>query len=296
MKKSLSIASVFLALLFSAALTSYSDPIPLLAGKPLQALTKTDVRIAHEELSVILTLDEMKVRAVLELKNPGERTSFPVGFPCESPLADMAGMNCGFPLKIKVRGKSIPAVTKHVAEYGQCWVWDMAFEKSELVRLEIEYSAPVVNERYGIPLAGIWFVHYPLRTGSNWAGPIEHLKISVSIPVETIVHAGPAGYIRKAGLLEWDLVDYEPRQDLFIVLDPHQTSRYIDAGLAKKGAPDTDRERTLEFAESFLKGMPQYALQYESMRGIFQDFRFPPADGIGRVVRESYDIMRAGIR
>jgi len=296
MKKLILRTNVFLMVLFSATLTSYADPIPLLAGRSLQALKKTDVRIVEEELLVILTLDEMKVRVAIDLKNRGDRTSFPVGFPCESATPDMAGMTCGFPLQIRAKGESLHAVIRPVAEYGRCWVWDMTFEKNEQVLLEIEYSTPIVNERYEVPLAGIWFVHYPLRTGSNWAGPIERLKISVSTPVETIVQIGPPGYVRKPGLLKWELADHEPREDLFIVMDPYQTSRYIDARLAKKDRANPDRGRSLEFAESFLKGMPRYAVQYEMMLGIFRGFHFPPTAGIGRVVRESYEIMRGGIR
>jgi hypothetical protein len=288
---------VFRAALIGALLVplihkSYADPIPLFAGKSLQALQKTNVKILEEQLSIDLSLDRMKVRAVFKFKNPGERTSFPVGFPCEPAMADMAGMSCQFPLKVQAQGKTIVPEIKSVADYGRCWVWDMRLDKDETVRLELEYSAAIVNERYSVPFAGIWFIYYPLRTGANWAGPIESLRISVSIPVETIVQIGPSGYVRSPGLVEWTLADYKPQEDLLIVLDPVQTSRYIDRGLHKKRATDSDKKRLLDFAESFLKEAPQFVPAYESMSKIFPRFVFPPAQGIERTVRESYEIMR----
>jgi hypothetical protein len=295
MKKAAFKMCFFCTLLSTVLSTSYADPIPLLTGKPLQALKKTDVKIVEEELNITLTLDQMKVRAVFLFKNPGGQTSFQVGFPCEPVMASMAGMNCQSPLKVTIRGKEVIAKIKAVTEYGRCWVWDMQLSKEEQVRLELEYSAPIVNERYEHEpvFSGIWFIYYPLHTGANWGGPIEGLNISVTIPVETIVQIGPPGHVRKPGLIEWHLSNYEPKDDLFIVMAPQQTSRYIGEFPSANRRTDLDRKRLLDFAGEFLEGIPEYANQYESMVEIFPRFNFPPALGIAQVVRKSYEILRA---
>lgn len=274
------------------AASSFADPIPLLAGRPLQPLRKTAVGIVEEDLSIDVTINRLNVKAIFHLKNYGENSAFPVGFPCDPDFPDMAGMSCRSPLKVAVRGKAISTKLEPVTGYGRCWVWDMSLEKGEDVALEIGYSSEIVNERYSVPLAGIWFVYYPLRTGSNWAGSIGRLAISVSIPVDTIVQIGPAGYSRSPGLIEWHLSDYEPQEDLFVVLDPYQTSGYIDKILPIKGGAETDRRRRDAFGESFLAATPQIRQSYESMTRIFERFLFPPIQGIERVVRESCEIMR----
>ena len=99
----------------------------------------------------------------------------------------------------------------------------MQLSKDEQVRLKLEYSAPIINERYGhkFLFSGIWFIYYPLHTGANWAGPIEGLNISVAIPVETIVQIGPPGHVRKPGLIEWHLSNYEPERRSFHCYGPY---------------------------------------------------------------------------
>jgi hypothetical protein len=193
-------------------------------------------------------------------------------------------------------GVTVGTKIESVSGYGRCWVWDMRLEKDEDVRLEIGYSSEIVNERYGVPFEGIWFVYYPLRTGSNWAGSIGRLAISVSMPVETIMQIGPPGYTRTSGLIEWHLSDYEPREDLFAVLEPYRTSQYISQVLPKEAGAKIDTDRRAAFAESFLTDMPRYRSGYQSMSGILRQFTFPPAQGIERVVRESHEIMRLPLR
>lgn len=280
------------ALLVTAS--SFADPIPLLAGRPLQPLKKTTVGIVEEDLSIELTTNKLNVKAILHLKNYEESSAFPVGFPCDPDLPDMTGMSCRSPLHVAVRGKAIGTKLEAVAGYGRCWVWDMRLEKGEDVVLEIDYSSEIVNDRYSdsVPLAGVWFVYYPLRTGANWAGSIGRLTISVSIPVETIVQISPAGYTRTYGLIEWTLSDYEPMDDIFVVLDPYQTSRYISEILPKKGGAEADRRQRDAFGESFLAAMPEIYGSYESMASIFKRLVFPPPQGIERVVWESYEVMR----
>ena len=95
---------------------------PASSGQPLQALKKTNVKIVEEELNIILTLDQMKVRAVFQFKNPGGQTSFPVGLPCEPVIAGMAGINCSISPEsyhTGQRGRSVPK-SKLSLNTGRC--------------------------------------------------------------------------------------------------------------------------------------------------------------------------------
>jgi hypothetical protein len=292
MKRSFCSVLLFCSLFFLLVARSSADPIPLSAGRPLQALQKTQVQIVQEDLSIQLTLDRMSVRAVFQFKNPDGKTSFPVGFPCEPALADMTGMSCEHPLIVMVQGKALKTEIKSVKDYGRCWVWDMRLDKEAQARLELEYSAPIVNDRYQVPFAGVWFIYYPLRTGANWAGPIERLNIAVTMPVETIIRIGPPGYSRKAGRVEWHLSEWKPQEDLFIVLDPEHTSRYLAEILSNKNGADDNGKRLMHFAASFLADSSGHLRYYANMDTLFRGFNFPSIEGVKPTVKESFEIMR----
>lgn len=286
-------------LLLLAPLASFADPLPLVAGTQLQALSKTTVKMLKEDLLIELTGNMLKVRATFLFKNNGPRTSLPVGFPCEPTDDEVAGMNCKSALKVAVKDRRTIPPLKTVENYGTCWVWNMEFQADEEVRLDLDYSAPIVNDRYSIPLGGIYFVYYPLRTGANWDGPIGELAIHVRMPVETIVQITPKGYTRTPGLIEWCLKDVEPAEDLFIILDPLSTETYLLHMSKKPADPDKPtREVWLAtFAREFLQGLNLRLGMFQQLRELakvapkYRRFKLPGMEGSEAVIEKSALIM-----
>jgi len=283
----------------SASATAWADPLPLVAGNQLQALKKTTVRMLKEDLSIELTENTLKVRATFLFKNNGPSISLPVGFPCGQPDYEIAGMNCKSDLHVSLRGRRKVPPLKTVAKYGTCWVWDMEFGAQEEVRLDIDYSAPIVNDRYSIPLGGIYFVYYPLRTGANWDGAIGELAIHVRTPAETIVQITPKGFTRAPGLIEWRMKDAEPVQDLFVVFDPPSTGAYLWHMSERRTAPDQSApDAWLEkFAREFLQGLDRRLGALYQLWELAKDapnytrFMLPGTEGSVAVIESSARVM-----
>lgn len=269
MRRSLIFVSVATAAFALVALPqpSLADPVPLVAGTRLHALKQTTVKILEEDLSLELSPKTLKVRATLLLKNDGPAISFPVGFPCDQGNDDIAGLSCKSILHIDIGKKHHAPSLKTVEEYGKCWVWDMTFKAGEEVILDIEYSAPIVNDRYSIPLAGIYFAYYPLRTGANWEGPIGELTMRVRTPAETIILISPRGYTRTPGLIEWRLSNYEPAEDLYIIFSPMKTEEYLAGMSAKAKHPEgvSRADWLMKFSDEFGIAMGEHARAYEQL-------------------------------
>lgn len=291
------LVSIAIILFLSNPHPIFGDPMPLSAGAALQPMTNTNVAIVKEDLSIELSYERIAVHASFTLQNQGKATSFPVGFPCEPHNAEVAGMTCRDPLRITVKGRSVLADRKVVKALGECWVWAMHFEDYAQIPMEIDYSAKIVNERYQIPLGGIFLTYYRLKTGKNWAGPIGKLTVQVKTPVETIIQVAPSGYNRRPGIIEWQFRNWEPDEDLMVVFNPMFTSRYIYRGLKSKASGDTgkhsiDRENLLKLAESFQKGMAQHKEHLTFQQQMLKWLHPIPSQGFQDVVRSSCEMMR----
>jgi hypothetical protein len=209
---------------------AWADPVPMSAGGQPLPIGSESVSILEETLSIEVRFHEMRVEAVLLLESQDEAPNFAMGFPCstrEDP--QMTGLGCKTKLFVRVDGVPQKLIRKKTSQDTQHWVWTTRFEPRKPVRVDVSYTQPMVNDRYGLPLAGMGALTYQLSTGARWAGPIHKLDMRVSIPVETVAAIVPSGYVREAGQIHWSLADFEPPGDVVVLLTPMETSLYLSA-------------------------------------------------------------------
>jgi hypothetical protein len=212
------------AVLFFAA-PALADPSPMATGAVPAPAESVDVALVREELGIVVGMKAAQVRAVLWLENGPAARALEVGFPCDASLdPGVAGLECRTPISVRVDGKKI-AVRMRKARPDGHWTWPMRFAAGQKVRVEVEYRAPLRNDRYTQPFDGLGTLHYRLRTGAAWAGPIKELEMRVEIPTDALVAILPAGYRRAKGVVTWSLRDVEPDTDLAIFVHPMYLGR-----------------------------------------------------------------------
>jgi hypothetical protein len=284
---------IYLILIFllNDSIQLYADPLPLLAGSALNPLNKTSVKMLSENLLISVSHSRIHVHAKFLFKNPAEKTSFLVGFPCEQAIPNIMGMNCKQPLEVKLKIKKFNPKVKRIKNYGMNWVWNMSFEKNEEVHLELDYSVSINNPRYRrSTLASAFLIYYRLKTGANWAGPIGQLKIRIEVPLETIIQIIPRNYKRYPGIIEWNLVDYEPDRDLFVVFSPSDSFSYARR-ISNRSDNDYIKSQ-IKFATSFKNRFKEHQKNLEFQHQILaKRFDIPSMVGMKEVIDNSYQLM-----
>lgn len=212
----LCLASLLCALASSAS----ADPQPMTGGASPAPTDSADIAMIEEQLAITMDLRAAAVRAEITLENRGPATTLEVGFPCA--LGERAGaidVPCKTPLAITVNGKRVAAKKRKQSPELANWVWPLALGDNARAKLVVSYRAPLRNDRYSIPAAGLGAFTYRLTTGARWAGPIGKLTITVDHLHEALLFVSPAGYQRIPGRLTWTLTDHEPTEE--VVLLPH---------------------------------------------------------------------------
>ena len=191
---------------------------------------------------------------------------------------------------------------KKTGQDMEYWVWTTRFESQTPVRVDVSYTQPMVNDRYGLPLAGMGALTYQLSTGASWAGPIRKLNMRVSIPVETVAAIVPPGYVREAGQIHWSLTDFEPSGDLVILLTPMETSRYLSAFHAKdyatllknKKAGAVDRKNLQELARRLTQDYDDLYKEARFLWSVLPTLRsmpMPSSEAVRACLEESARLM-----
>lgn len=212
----LCLASLLCALTSSAL----ADPQPMTGGASPAPTDSAEIAMVEEQLAITMDVRSAAVRAEITLENRGPASALEVGFPCA--LGDDAGaidVPCATALTITVDGKRVAAKKRKQSPKLANWVWPMKLGDKARAKLVVSYRAPLRNDRYSVPAAGLGAFTYRLTTGARWAGPIGKLVITVDHLHEGLLFVAPAGYQRSPGRLTWAFTDYEPTEE--VILMPH---------------------------------------------------------------------------
>jgi len=298
------------------ATAAHADPMPMTAGAQPVPAANSQIALELEDLRMDVGYHQVEVRARFRFRNGGPARTLRVGFPCAPELeGPMSTLYCKAPLKVRVEGRPVKVRRLQPAERGHEWhfVWSMHFAAEQRVELDLRYTAPLVNERYGgLPLSGMALLHYRLATGARWAGPIRQLEIEVRLPLETLVHAWPAGYERSPGRLKWRLKDVEPDHDLAIFTYPMANGAFLSALRAKSAAAahraleggTYNGKRMLAVAARMQGGLgrlPEQVAFFARISAKGRQLRMPPGDEVLACARESIQVLqklaaRAGVK
>jgi len=236
--------------LLAAVAPSWADPAPMSAGALPGPTVSAEVALVREELTIVVGRKSAPVHAVLWLENGPNPQAFEVGFPCDPSLdPGVAGLECKSRVAVKIDGKKIAVRLKKTGK-GKHWIWPMKFAAGQKVKVEVDYKAPLRNDRYDTPFNGMGTLHYRLQTGASWAGPIKELEMRVEIPSDALVAIFPAGYQRQRGVVTWSLRDVEPSSDLAIITHPMYLGR-PPAENAKEWATPKTTDELVEYATWF---------------------------------------------
>lgn len=208
------------SLLCALAPSALADPQPMTGGASPAPTDSADIAMLEEQLAITMDLRSAAVRAEITLENRGAATALEVGFPCA--LGESAGaidVPCTTALAVRVDGKRVAAKKRKQSPKLANWVWPLKLGEKARAKLVVSYRAPLRNDRYSIPAAGLGAFTYRLTTGARWAGPIGKLVITIDHLHEALLYVAPAGYQRSPGRLTWTLTDHEPTEE--VVLMPH---------------------------------------------------------------------------
>lgn len=207
-------------ILFALRSLALADPQPMTAGASPAPTDSAEIAMVEEQLAITMDVRSAAVRAEITLENRGPATALEVGFPCA--LGDAAGaidVPCTTAIAIRVDGKRVAAKKRKQSAKLANWVWLLKLGEKARTKLVVSYQAPLRNDRYSVPAAGLGAFTYRLTTGARWAGPIGKLIITVDHLHEGLLFVAPAGYQRSPGRLTWTLTDHEPTEE--VILMPH---------------------------------------------------------------------------
>lgn len=282
-----------------------ADPQPMSAGAaPVpSARGAMDIAIAREQLAIDLTRTAAQVVAELWLENGGGATTLQVGFPCSAkPPGEVVALACKSRPEVRVDGKRVALKLTGKGDERN-WIWTMRFAAAGRARIEVRYTAPLVNDRYERPFFGMAALVYRLTTGAAWAGPIKQLDMEARLPTDALVHISPAGYTRAPGQVSWHFIDHEPHDDVALFFHP------IHLGRAAKALPaasyteltqlleqgrfsGTELQKVARELRADVGGIEKYVQFFQGMSGL-SAAAAGDAAAVRRCVEESAGLMEA---
>lgn len=299
------VALSLLATLLLSTPVAGADPMPMTAGVQPVPAVDSEVVLLLEDLRITVGFEQAEVQARFRFRNEGPERTLQVGFPCTPKLeGPMSTLYCKMPLEVRVEGRHVKPrrLPPSKGSSEGHWVWPMVFGASKDVDLDLRYTTPLVNERYGLPLSGMAMLHYRLATGARWAGPIHKLEIEVQLPLETLAHIWPPGYEREPGRLRWRLRDVEPSHDLALFTYPMLNGAFLGALRAKSASGvrqalregKYDGQRLVALAQRMRSELPELAEQVAFFARISQRGRqlhVPQPEEVRRCALESIRLL-----
>ncbi len=182
-------------------------PDPMRAPS-IQAMSATTVRMAEEDVTLLLGVDRVTVRVDFRMVNDGEEARLEVGFPeGEGVLQDV---------KVGVDGKESPTQVKRVPGDYRGWIlFPVTFPAQGTTAVSVSYWVPGTSAG---GLLGDQWVEYILRTGAAWAGPIGRatvtLRLGPGVSRDHLRGISPSGALEKDGAFVWEWREFEPAADI----------------------------------------------------------------------------------
>ena len=263
--RTVSACLALLAVAWFASQTARADiaPDPLSGGESLGSRSgSATVAMAEETVQLTIGREECRTRAVFQMKTlTDEPVTMSVGFPVfhTTDLLDF---------RASVEGKPVEVTGHPKTRRGRGWkLWEMTFPASKTTEVEVSYrhelkqqsswSAGALYEDLArhvresaspeelTSLQGRFVkhdVHYILRTGRDWAGPIgrcrievefvdelslENLALGLPFPISGLPPTKPsveenerisADPKTTEKSIVWELRDFEPDRDVYLAV------------------------------------------------------------------------------
>lgn len=112
-----------------------------------------------------------------------------------------------------------PAGTGPSKSLAASWkTWPVVLQGHEGAPTLEDVEVRVTYDQELTPVSGKWRYTYVLRSGAPWKNPIGKAEIKVAVKKGALVSASPAGATTGATGLGWILQNFEPTQDVVVVV------------------------------------------------------------------------------
>jgi hypothetical protein len=260
MKKLLFIAVMLLLLVG----TVWADgvEVEVVKGNTVIPVQNNKVRMVSEEVTMVPAEDQNEINNVVKVN---------AKFVFENLTDQQISMKMGFPFyssgpkgfKAWVQGKSVNVGKRPMGGKGEIvlqneksgftldiYIWDISFLGREKKDVNVEYFGGWGNQ---LSSNDYYFI-YVVETGALWSDSIGKADFYLTLSKDAMrmlrdprmkLQASPSGYIQKGDRIEWHFQDWEPKENLGVVIVDKSSSSQTSAEhsrMFKEGIVVTSKE------------------------------------------------------